>query len=88
VLLALPFQYLHNGAGLPGVYFPGAFPGGDADLEPDFDPARAITFRYIIADHADILTYFRCISPAIPGAFSIAAAHFSLLSLAYSAGFP
>jgi hypothetical protein len=57
-VLALPLQYLQNGAGLPGVDFLRAFPGGDADLEPDFDPARPIPLRNIIADHPDIIAYF------------------------------
>ena len=39
-LLALPLEYLHDCLRLARVYFLGAFPGGDADLEPDLDPAR------------------------------------------------
>jgi hypothetical protein len=80
LLLALPLQYLHDCFRLPGVDFPGAFPGGDADLEPDLDPSRPVLYRYIVADHTDILTYSTPITSAISVAFLLAASgHFYLL---------
>jgi hypothetical protein len=80
LLLALPLQYLHDCFCLPRVYFTGAFPGGDADLESDFDPARPVLYSYIVADHTDIITYSTPITSTISAAFLLAASgHFYLL---------
>jgi len=77
VVLAMPLQYLHDCPGLPGVYFFRAFPGDDADLEPDLNPARPVPLRYIIADHTDILTYSTLNASTIPRLSStVLAAHF------------
>jgi hypothetical protein len=54
LLLALPLEYLHDYFRLPRIDFPGAFAGGDADLEPDLDPARPFPLISIIADHTVI----------------------------------
>ena len=50
-----------------------AFPGGDADLEPDLDPARPFPLAHIIADHPPIRQIFqvnyRGDFPGFPRAF-------------------
>ena len=67
-VLALPLEYLHDHFRLPRVNQLRAFPGGDADLEPDLDPARPFPLRYIIADHTPIRGYSRQITIIIfPG---------------------
>jgi hypothetical protein len=77
VVLALPLQYLQDGAGLPGVDFFRAFPGDDPDLDPDFDPARPFPLWNIIADHPDILKHCGGIIPAISRVSGLAVlAHF------------
>jgi hypothetical protein len=53
----LPFEYLHDDFRLPRVNDLRAFPGGDADLEPDLDPVRPFPLNCIIADHAPISRY-------------------------------
>jgi hypothetical protein len=73
----MPLQDLHDCPGLTRVYFFRAFPGDDPDLEPDLNAARPVPFRYIIADHTDILTYSTLITSAIPClSFTAPAAHF------------
>ena len=83
VVLALPLQYLHDCLACRASISLRAFPGGDADLEPDLDPVRPFPLRYIIADHPDIIAYSRRIPrtdfPGFPPA--VAAAHFLLLFL-------
>jgi hypothetical protein len=57
VLLALPLEYLHDYLRLPRVYLLRAFPGGDADLEPDLDAPRPLVLTHIIADHPAIISH-------------------------------
>ncbi|MGH3172395.1 MAG: hypothetical protein ACRDPF_00810, partial [Streptosporangiaceae bacterium] len=68
-MLALPLEYLHDHCRLPRVDQLRAFPGGDADLEPDLDPARPFPLGYIIADHTPIRRYRHRIPGVIPVAF-------------------
>jgi hypothetical protein len=77
VVLAMPLQYLHDCPGLPRVYFFRAFPGDNADLEPDLYPAPPLPLRYIIADHTDIITYFRRIHITVTRVYRLAAARHS-----------
>jgi hypothetical protein len=74
-VLALPLEYLHDHFRLPRVNQLRAFPGGDADLEPDPDPARPFPHWYIIADHTPIRRYSRQITmmnfPAFPRLFLV-----------------
>ena len=82
-VLALPLEYLHDHFRLPRVNQLRAFPGGDADLEPDLDPARPFPLRYIIADHTPIRCYSRQITMIIFPAFpSIFFCHFPFSSRA------
>ena len=82
-VLALPLEYLHDHFRLPRVNQLRAFPGGDADLEPDLYPARPFPRRYIIADHTPIRCYSRQITmmnfPAFPRLFLV---HFPFSSRA------
>jgi hypothetical protein len=64
-VLALPLEYLHDYLRLPRVYFPRAFPGGDADLEPDLDAPRPLVLTHIIADHPAINSHSQHIIPLI-----------------------
>jgi hypothetical protein len=88
VVLALPLQYLQDGADLPGVDFFRAFSGDDPDLEPDFDPARPFPLRNIIARYPDIMKYSRRVIRAISWVFPLGwAAHSRFFLLSYSGGF-
>jgi hypothetical protein len=81
IVLALPIEHLQDYRHLTGVYFPCAFAGGDADLEPDLDPARPVPFNHILSDHTPGRCHYRRIPVTIfPFFMGLLSGHLMLFS--------